>query len=481
MTHFEPIAHLSGDGRSHSLHDHLTVTAKRAEEMADAFGCGAWGRVAGLWHDLGKYSEDFQRMIRTAHGSEADVDGHPGHVDHSTVGSILAIQKFNNIGRILAYVIAGHHAGLPDWQSETSGMAALAQRLQKVGLLEKVTVAEVPSEVMKQAMPSEKPKVGADPALWIRILFSCLVDADFLDTEAFMEPQKASLRGVHPSLPELLPLFTRFAEAKSNSAEDTSVNRLRAEILERCISMAAHPPGIFTLTVPTGGGKTLSSMGFALHHAIKYSKQRIIYVIPYTSIIEQTADEFQRIFGEAVIEHHSNLDVIDETPETSKQRLASENWDAPVIVTTSVQFFESLFASRPGRCRKLHNIVNTVVILDEVQLLPPEFLSPILAVLQELQRNYDVTLILCTATQPALGPHKSFDFSFPGLPNMVEIMESPQSLHHAFKRTEVYVPNDLLKSDIDRSPPMRGRGLKRAIDNGDGTYSVGRPPCGGVD
>lgn len=341
-------------------------------------------------------------------------------------------------------------------------MAGLAQRLQKVDLLEGIMLTEVPDEIVKVTIPSEKPRPGSDPAFWIRMLFSCLVDADFLDTEAFMDPEKASPRGAYSSFPELLSKFTQFMETKANSAEDTLVNRLRSEILKRCVLMASQQPGAFTLTVPTGGGKTLSSMGFALHHALKYSKQRVIYVIPYTSIIEQTADQFRQIFGENVIEHHSNLDVKDETQETLKQRLATENWDAPVIVTTSVQFFESLFASRSSRCRKLHNIVNSVVILDEAQLLPPEFLNPILASLKELQRNYGVTLVLCTATQPAFAPNKSFDFDFPGLPGMVEIMDNPAKLHDSFKRVEISVPDDLnqprtweeMAQELDRHPSV---------------------------
>lgn len=439
MTDIEPIAHLSDDHRAQSLRAHLTGTARMAAEMAAEFGCGQWGRIAGLWHDLGKYSDDFQKMLQAAANSEE----YPHRVDHATAGSIFSEMQLGPMGRILAYLLAGHHAGLPDWQTETSGMAGLSQRLQKIALLQGVDLTKVPDEIAKAAILLEKPKQGSDPAFWIRILFSCLVDADFLDTEAFMQPDKASCRRLYSSLGDLLPPFTKFMEGKAKSAEYTSVNRLRAEILEKCISIAAHPPGIFTLTVPTGGGKTLSSMAFALHHALKYSKKRIIYVIPYTSIIEQTADQFRQIFGENVIEHHSNLDVKDETPETLKQRLATENWDAPVIVTTSVQFFESLFASRSSRCRKLHNIVNSIVILDEVQLLPPEFLNPILFALRELQRNYNVTLVLCTATQPAFAPHKSLDFDFPGLPDMIEIMENPQELYRAFKRTNINVPEDL--------------------------------------
>jgi len=428
------------------LEVHLKNVAKLASEFAAAFSSGEWGYLAGLWHDLGKYSMEFQAMLNMTSSSETSAGTASFRVDHSTAGGIIAVDKFNNAGRILAYLITGHHAGLPDWQSETSGLSGLAQRLTKVDLLGKLPVAEVPAEVLHPAMPSEKPKPGSDPALWIRMLFSCLVDADFLDTEAFIQPDTASLRGSYPSFSELLPLFTTFMEAKKNSAQDTPVNQFRENILKKCISIAAHQPGIFTLTVPTGGGKTLSSMGFALHHALKHDKRRIIYVIPYTSIIEQTADQFRQIFSDAIIEHHSNLEVPDETPETLKQSLATENWDAPIIVTTSLQFFESLFASRTSRCRKLHNIVNSVVILDEAQLLPPEFLNPILATLGELRRNYGVTLVLCTATQPALGPHKSVDFDFPGLPETVEIMENPQALHNAFKRTEICVPNDLNRS-----------------------------------
>ncbi len=442
MDYDEPIAHLAEDGRCHTLYDHLTGTAERAAEMAGEFGCSDWGRLAGLWHDLGKYSEDFQRMIRATSWMEAHIET-KARVDHSTAGGIYAVEQFGKIGHIPAYLISGHHAGLPDWQSETEGRRALAQRIQKTELLQKTLTSEPPDEILKQRIPQEKPKPGSDHALWIRMLFSCLVDADFLDTESFFEPEKASDREGYPQLSELLPLFTTYMAGKQKEVNDTQVNCLRAAILQRCISKASHQPAIFTLTVPTGGGKTLSSMAFALHHALKYGKRRIIYVIPYTSIIEQTADEFRKIFSDAVTEHHSNLDVTDEKQETSRSRLACENWDAPIIVTTSVQFFESLFASRTSRCRKLHNIINSVVVLDEAQLLPPEFLNPILAVLRELQRNYSVALLLSTATQPALGPHKSFDFDFPGLPDMVEIIDDPLSLHKLFQRVEVQVPENL--------------------------------------
>ena len=202
--------------------------------------------------------------------------------------------------------------------------------------------------------------------------------------------------------------------------------------IEAMYCKTLHEPAIFTLTVPTGGGKTLSSMAFALHHAGTYGKRRIIYVIPYTSIIEQTADQFRQIFNDAIVEHHSNVDVSDEGHETTKSRLACKNWDAPVIVTTSVQFLRSLFANRSSRCRKLHNIVNSVVVLTS-SVLPPEYLNPILHTMKELQKKLRRDFVLSTATQPAFGEHKSFDFHFKGLGDAVEIMENPVALHKAFK------------------------------------------------
>ena len=225
----------------------------------------------------------------------------------------------------------------------------------------------------------------------------------------------------------------------TESASSTKVNRIRASVLQQCCEMASDSPGIFSLTVPTGGGKTLSSMAFALRHAIYHKKQRIIYVIPYTSIIEQTANVFRDIFGPNVVEHHSNLDP---ERETSRSRVATENWDAPVIVTTNVQFFESLFASRTSSCRKLHNIVNSVVVLDEAQLLNPEFLQPILDTINLLSRHYGVTFVLSTATQPALQSREGFGWTFKGLNEVHEIMADPDALYRDLERVTVQMPDD---------------------------------------
>lgn len=402
-----------------------------------AFGAASWGRLVGLWHDLGKFSPDFQEYIRQA--SEAHLESKQGRVNHSSAGALLAIERFGKIGRILAYCIMGHHAGLPDWQSEIAPRASLAWRLEQKELLPTAIEAGIPTAILNQALPTEKAKngTGLSRSLWLRMLFSSLVDADFLDTEAFMDPEKARRRQGYPTPTELAPLFDRYMTEKTAGAPFTKVNRIRAEVLQACREKAADSSGLFTLTVPTGGGKTLSSLAFSLCHATFHGKRRIIYVIPYTSIIEQTADQFRAIFGEAVLEHHSNLDVADVSKEDARSRLACENWDAPLIVTTTVQFFESLFASRTSRCRKLHNIAQSVVILDEAQLLPTDFLKPVLEVMRELQENYGVTFVLSTATQPALGPHKSMDFDFAGLPGLREIIPPSLNLYERLQRTRV--------------------------------------------
>ncbi len=432
----------------HLLDEHLKGTAELAKSFADAFGSGEWGYLAGLWHDIGKYSDAFQKKLLAS--VDAHIETKPGKVDHSTAGAIHAVEKFKipgnifNPGRIFSYLIAGHHAGLADWQTAEAGNRSLIHRLQNDDLLEKALASNIPQEITEQSLPKQKFRTSEGHALWIRMLYSCLVDADFLNTEAFLDPDKSKTRKGYPSLNKLQPRFETYMEMKQAGADDTDVNKQRADILRQCIAKSLYEPAIFTLTVPTGGGKTLSSMAFALHHAAEHGKIRIIYVIPYTSIIEQTADQFRDIFKDAIVEHHSNVDVSDEGHETTKSRLACENWDAPVIVTTSVQFFESLFANRSSRCRKLHNIVNSIVVLDEVQLLPPEYLNPILHTMKELHKNYGVTFVLSTATQPAFGEHKSFDFNFEGLGSTVEIMENPVALHKAFKRVEIHVPDNLM-------------------------------------
>ncbi len=441
------LAHVRQDdgGRwlPHLLDDHLRGVAVLAEMFAAAFGAGDWAKLAGLWHDLGKYRPAFQRYIRGASGYDAHIETTSGRVDHSTAGALHAIERMKGVGRILAYLIAGHHAGLPDWQSAETPASSLARRLQQPDLLAEVLAQSPPADILNAPLPTSNPG-QCNHALWIRLLFSCLVDADFLDTEQFMSPDKTALRGQYPALAELEPRFEAYMTVLAARADDTPVNRIRALVLDCCRNAAERTPGLFSLTVPTGGGKTLASLAFALRHARHHGKRRIFYVIPYTSIIEQTADVFRGVFGEdAVLEHHSNLDSEQETP---RSRLACENWDSSLIVTTNVQFFESLFAARPSRTRKLHNIINSVVILDEAQLLPPEFLTPILGAIRELSRHYGVSFVLCTATQPALASRRSFDFAFDGLDDVREIVGDPaavRELHAQLRRVEVALPEDL--------------------------------------
>jgi CRISPR-associated endonuclease/helicase Cas3 len=444
-----------GEPELHEVDEHSRGVARRAAVFASAFGSGEWARLAGLWHDLGKYHPEFQGYIRRATGfdPEAHIETAPGRVDHSTLGAVHALDRLGVAGRILAYIIAGHHAGLPDWNSAEQGSAALLPRVEKNRQRLAAALAEtIPSDIASPRSSPTRP-LGDSPAFWIRMLFSCLVDADFLDTEEFMNRDRAALRGAYPEVSVLRTRFDRFMAEKAAAVAAAGplsvVNQARAEVLRQCRDKASLPPGLFSLTVPTGGGKTLSSMAFALAHAAAHEKRRIIYVIPYTSIIEQTADVFREAFRDPetvcdeppFIEHHSSLEP--ET-ETTASRLAAENWDAPLIVTTAVQFFESLFAARTSRCRKLHNIANSVVVLDEAQLLPPHFLTPILATISDLAAHYGVSIVLCTATQPALEEQKTLDSHFPGLSGVREIIDRPEELHTTLKRVQVEVPRDLL-------------------------------------
>jgi CRISPR-associated endonuclease/helicase Cas3 len=396
----------------------------------------------------------FQAYIKKASGysPDAHMEGSPGKVDHSTSGAQHVATRFGSIGRVLAYLIAGHHAGLPDWAHEIGSGGALSVRLTQKGHFDLATQGSPSGELFQSPPPASSPCVQ-DPRhihLWIRMLFSCLVDADFLDTEAFMDPTGSAQRAsLDENLADLKAKFDIYMSAKQGHVPATPVNRVRAQVLEACRAGAEQSPGLFSLTVPTGGGKTLASMAFALEHAIRFNKRRIVVVIPYTSIIEQTAAVLRDVFGaEAVLEHHSSLDPDKENPLS---RLASENWDAPIIVTTNVQFFESLFASRTSACRKLHNLVNSVVILDEAQMLPPEYLRPILGALQGLTKSFGVSAVLCTATQPALsGRIGSQKAAFQGLEGVRELMPNPGALSQALKRVELRPQNPSLASVVWR-------------------------------
>lgn len=373
--------------RWHELLSHLEGTAVRAELFASSFAAG-WGRLAGLWHDAGKYQEAFQRRI------EADPNAHCNErVDHSSVGALIARACRADP---LAFVIAGHHGGLRDFE-------AVRERLgRSAGLLAEARRGGLPGSVENQAVPEPPSWVGGDKcklALWTRFVFSALTDADFLDTERFYQGVEREF-GAPPTVATLRDRLDAFIDGFAGRVERSPVNAMRARVLADCRAAAEDPGGAFTLTVPTGGGKTLASLSFALRHAAKNGLRRVIVVIPYTSIIEQTAKVYRDVLGpDAIIEHHSSLDP---DRETARNRLACENWDAPIIVTTSVQFFESLYSNRPSRCRKLHRVAESVVVFDEVQTFPPGLLAPIEHALGQLVLHYGVSAVFCTATQPAL-------------------------------------------------------------------------------
>jgi len=446
VTRDNAIAHVVVDRNdqwhAHSLVDHLQCVAALAAEYALAFGAQDIASLAGRWHDLGKYSTDFQNYIRQASGFEranAHVEGRPGRVNHSSAGALYAAAKLGPAGKLLAQLIMAHHAGLYDGEDITQRLA------RDHDCLAAALAGSPPSNVLavpdlgELKIPGGASAPGAY-ALWLRLLFSCLVDADFLDTEAFMDAGKAANRSGWPNLDDLKPQLDAHLERLTRDATPTPVNRIRARILGQCRDAAARAPGAFTLSVPTGGGKTLAGMAFALDHAQRHRKRRVIHVIPYTSIIEQTADVFRKVFGDAVVEHHSNAESDN---EDARSRLACENWEAPIIVTTTVQFFESLFAARTSRCRKLHSIVDSVVVLDEAQLLPPPFLQPIMDVLNLLTRHYGVTVLLSTATQPALASREWFGGGFQGLDGTHEIIADPAALYAELDRVDVHLPADL--------------------------------------
>ena len=428
---------------------HARNVGEMAAGFAFFFGAQEIARYTGQLHDVGKYTPEFAARLRG--GSK---------VDHATAGAKIAFERWQQVGRLMAFCIAGHHAGLANGAGEGDNRRTLSQRLalqfgSDIPKLDSVWQQEIP---LPEKLPSPPLKADAHHkwfsyAFFTRMLYSCLVDADFLDTEAFYAQleNQAVPRGNYPALADLHQSFHQFIAAfrqriahaaPQNEAEqrNAALNRLRSDILDHAVAQAAQMPGLFTLTVPTGGGKTFTSMAFALEHAKQHGLRRVIYVIPFTSIIEQNAAEFRKAFGElgeaAVLEHHSTFDDATLQGENSKDKLklVSENWDMPVVVTTAVQFFESLFADRSSRCRKLHNISGSVIILDEAQMLPLKLLLPIMQAIKELARNYGCSVVLCTATQPAVQAEHGF---YRGFENVRELAPNPPELFAQLRRTTV--------------------------------------------
>ena len=428
------LAHISADGqRTQSVRDHLLGTAALAEAFARPFGGQEQAYLAGLLHDIGKYSGAFQQRLQ----------GGP-KVDHATAGAKVALDARQPE---VAFAIAGHHGGLPDGgaQTDPEGAGTLLGRLKKKfppcdGWKKEIS----PPAAHRPPLPGD----GFTTSFYTRMLYSCLVDADYLDTEAFMNGAPAP-RGGGAAPAELLRRLQTYIAPWWDAKNE--LNRKRCSILRACLDAGENAAsGLFALTVPTGGGKTVSSLAFALAHAVAQGKTRVIYVIPYTSIIDQTAEVFRGILGaENVVEHHSGADFSmpegEFDPRLYRKALATENWDAPVIVTTAVQFFESLYGNRASRCRKLHNIAGSVVVFDEAQTMPVPYLRPCVAAVGQLVQYYGVTAVLCTATQPALQP--LFDVLAPGL-KMREICPDIGALYKFFRRTNLQQTGELTAGEL---------------------------------
>ena len=390
------VAHLQEE-REQTVKEHLEGTAKLSGEFAKKFGKEEWGYCCGYLHDIGKYSVEFQHKIRE-NGNE--------QIDHSTAGAKVCVEK-GGLYPIMSYCIAGHHAGLPNYGSSQDGgfESTLMGRMKKT--LKDYSAyqdeIEIPKVTTVPIAYGETKNPDFSLSVFIRMLYSCLVDADFLDTEAFMKKGEIK-RDTGESIEILLQKLEKYVSKWLLNKEINTVNGRRTEILRNCLEARKREKGLFRLTVPTGGGKTVASLAFALRHAVHNNMDRIIYVIPYTSIIEQNAQIFRSILGdENVLESHCNVDYGD-SEEWNPMKLAAENWDKPVVVTTNVQFFESLFGNKSSKCRKLHNIANSVIIFDEVQMLPADYLKPCIAMIEELVSSFGVSAVLCTATQPALQP-----------------------------------------------------------------------------
>ena len=439
------------DERVQSLTDHLDGTMRLAEGFGAGMGLGAEAGLLGKIHDKGKDTPTFQDYI---YGRKR------GRVDHSTAGakSFFENKDIGWLRLIGALCVAGHHTGIPDLGSrvDCTGTSTLNGRMKKC-----IPSIRHPQRYLIDSTCLNVNHLNTfiengnalDVMILTRMLFSCLVDADFLDTEAFMNNQPVR-KNEFSSLKEIAAMFWSRLEEDGYFRPKNALNGKRCEILHTCMQKGEGKQGLYSLTVPTGGGKTISSMAFAMKQAMKWQKERIIYVIPYLSIIEQTADVFRAFLGNhAVLESHSQVDY-DSLPEegseeagrlAERMKLAAENWDAPVVITTNEQFFESLYANKTSRCRKLHNIANSVIILDEAQMMPVDFLKPCLHALEQLVHYYGCTVVLCSATQPELGRYLQKN---PIQKNPIEIMENVGELFQFFKRVTFDIDGEMDYAEI---------------------------------
>jgi CRISPR-associated endonuclease/helicase Cas3 len=470
-------AHTPSKGTNdwHELKAHLGKVSKLAEKFADKFDAGELGKYAGLWHDLGKYNPDFQTYLDDCHTASLNNQKPPTKkVPHAIHGAILAAELCPDV----APLIYGHHRGLPDY----SAFEGQLNNPQAEGLLVSILASsksegiEIDPDLDFDELLSHLPEPADNPyarEVFDRLLFSCLIDADRLDSERFGNPETFKLRHDNkPTIEQLWQVFNFKQQefVKKKQQELTEKNKVvfdvRQEVYQHCVSTALSKPGIFRLIVPTGGGKTLSSLAFGLQHILANQidnlDRRVIMAVPYTSIIEQTVKVYRQVFAElgqiAVLEHHSAIQHDPKSKDESSEaeegaidfqhqaRLATQNWDAPLIVTTTVQLFESLFSNRTSKCRKLHNIIGSVIILDEVQTLPIALRESICSMLEELVERYHISVVLCTATQPVL---EGDDGYFKGFKpeSIIDIIPVATSLEHFTKLQRVEYDLSAIKTN----------------------------------
>lgn len=436
---FQLIAHSAPEegGEPQSLYDHAENVAEMAADFAGAFGSAPFAAWLGWWHDAGKAHPDIQAYLR----------GEGESKDHSSVGMLAADEMMG----LLAFNVAGHHGGLANYHDLKDRIRRKRNEERIVEALElaRPLIAGHAPTLDREQLPAFLQNASGEGEakrrydFWLRMLHSALVDADCLDTERHFDPKRFRSRSVDLAISDLWSRFEANQRALIDGASDTPVNRRRRAVYEAALGRASDPLGFFSMTVPTGGGKTRSAMGFALQHALMHDKRRVVVALPYTSIIEQNAEVYRNIFGEGVVlEHHSavrtDVEPGDESEGERWRRLAAQNWDAPVVVTTTVQLLESLFSNHNGRLRKLHRLADSVIVLDEVQTLPPRLLETTLDGLRQLTRHYGATVLLCTATQPALTARPDF----PGLKGVTEIIPNPRALYEDLKRVTYDVQVD---------------------------------------
>jgi CRISPR-associated endonuclease/helicase Cas3 len=439
------IAHKRDDGSEQPLIEHLIGTAKKAAYFAKYFERSETAYICGLLHDVGKYSDEFQDRIKN--------DGKL--CDHSTAGAKVLKSISPAIGNLLGYVVTGHHTGLLNgggWgavREDGSLQGRLKKEVPDFSAYRKDVTTDLYPPLLSIARqladtkPLDDDDQGFSFSFLVRMIFSCLVDADFLDTEEFMNDGKIE-RGVKCKFTELEDKITKHVNELDISS---IINKKRREIFNQCLKKAEEAPEVYKLSVPTGGGKTKASMAFSLRH-IRYNPalRRIIYVIPFTSIIEQNARVFSDILGaKYVLEHHSyyDFDQNDELNYNSK-KLSAENWDIPIVVTTNVQFFESIYGNRSSKLRKLHNVANSVIILDEVQMLPTEYLIPCSKALEELVNNYNCSIVLCSATQPEIERFMSKKI------RAKEICVNTSELYEFFNKTKIKFIGNITTDELMR-------------------------------